>query len=354
MDYKTYFGSFREEVNTYLTKYFQNEKNNSTLITPLGTTIWQKIESFIKDGKRVRAGLVRLGYETCGGKNFKKILPVAAAIEVTHGSILIHDDIIDQDEIRHNQPTVHKQFKLIHIKKHKKGNSEHYGKSMALISGIVGYFGAIKIITDTKFPDKTKVKVLDILSSKMIETGFGEALDVDLAASETVTAKEVNKINELKTSQYTFVGPLTIGGILANANENKLQKFKSFGLPLGAAFQIQDDILGLFGDSKKTGKSAASDIKEGKNTLLYTQALKKLPPTKRKTIKNLWGNRNISDNDAQEARELIKQSGSLVYCQKKAVDHISEAKLQISNITKNKKLQEVYLSLADYIIQREK
>lgn len=354
MDYQQYFLPYTRKINQFLDRFFTEKITQSKTITPVASEIWRNIQNFISGGKRIRGGLVKLGYECFKKPDEKNLLPISAALELTHGAILIHDDIIDQSEFRHNQPTVHKKYESEHIKRYQKGSASHYGEGMAIIAGIVGYYGAISLINQSKFPPDLKLKAIDQLANFMTNTGYGEGLDVDLACRQEIKEKDVLTIHTYKTAHYTFIGPLKIGGILAGAGEKELKKFEDYGLPLGIAFQLQDDILGLFGTEEKLGKPIGDDIKEGKNTLLYTQALKGGSPSQRKKLTSLWGKKEIAFAEIEEVRKIIKETDSLDYSQKMALQLVEKGKKIVPKITDNKKLQEVFLSLADFVVQRSK
>jgi len=354
MNYREYFLPYASEIDKFLAKFFQLKIKESRKITPIAAEMWKKFEDFIAGGKRIRGGLVRLGYECFGGKNKKVILPVSTAIELTNAAVLVHDDIIDQADLRHGRPTVHRRYQKYHKEHYKKGSPLHYGESMATMVGDIGIYGAIDLISKSGFPEKAKHKVIQELIDFMIKTAYGENLDVDLACREKIKEKDITTINTLKTAYYTLVGPLKMGGILAGAENQQLKRFEDYGIPIGIAFQLQDDILGMFGSVEKLGKPVDSDIKEGKNTLLYTQALKRGNFRQQKKLMSLWGKKDITPTETEEARKIIKETGSLEYSQKLAKKLVEKGKKAVPQITKNKELQEVFLSLADFVVEREK
>lgn len=354
MDYKEYFLPYASEIDKFLAKFFQLKIKESRKITPIAAEMWQKLEDFIAGGKRIRGGLVKLGYECFGGKNGKSVLPVAAAMEITQGAILIHDDIIDQADFRHSKQTVHRRYEAYHKKNYQKRDTLHYGESMAIIVGDAGFYEAISLIEQSDFPKNLKLRAIDQLIKFMTETCYGELLDVDLGYREKISEKAIMIINTLKTAQYTLVGPLKMGGILGGAKDSQLVRFEDYGLPVGIAFQLQDDILGMYGSVEKLGKPVDSDIKEGKNTLLYTQALKRGSRLQQRKLMSLWGKKDITPVGLEEARKIIKETGSLEYSQKLARRLVEKGKKAVPKITKNKELQEVFLSLADFIVERER
>ncbi|OGY08190.1 MAG: hypothetical protein A2700_00325 [Candidatus Blackburnbacteria bacterium RIFCSPHIGHO2_01_FULL_44_64] len=355
MNYKNYFGPYTQEQNKFLKNFFKEKVRESRKIAPsVAPQIWQQFERFIEGGKRMRGGLVRLGYESFGGKKLKEIIPVSVAMELTHISLLMMDDIADQDVLRHGKDTVHISYTKFHKKNKRKGNPIRYGESMTTFAGVTGCYEAIKLIANANFDPERKTAGIAFLSNFLINTGYGQCLDIDLASRNSLSEKDITTVNRLKTAWYTIVGPLSLGAVLTGANYDNVKIFEEYGLPLGIAFQIQDDILGMFGNEKQTGKSTASDIKEGKNTLLYLWAVKKGTPKQVRSLKKLWGKKDITKAEIKEVRDIIVNSGSLVYCQKKAEKLVKEARRIVPRLTGNKSLQEVYQTLADFVIQREK
>lgn len=354
MNYKDYFTPWADKINSYLQKFFKEKELEAEIGTSVSVDLWKNLESFIVGGKRLRGGLVKLGYEIGGGKDFNEILKISAAIEILHGAILVHDDIIDQDEVRHSRPTVHKIYEKYHSANYNRGKLTHYGMSMAMMVGDAGLFEANILVAESKFPDDHKIKALRYLNRYMLETVYGESLDIDLSYRKAITEDDVSLINYLKTAKYSIIGPLCLGLILSGKDENELNSARDFGHFGGLAYQLQDDILGIFGNTEKSGKSNMSDIKEGKNTLLYIQALEMAGDADKKRLKSLWGNRDITELEADEVRKIIKNSGSVEFSRSKAVSFINEAKKNIPNITKSRNYQEVLGTLADYIINRDK
>ncbi len=355
MNFQIYLAPYIEKINHFSEEFFKSKISETKKNAPLASQIWQEIQNFTNGGKKIRGGLVKIGFDSFSGKTAdKKLLPVSTALELTHGAILIHDDIIDQSDFRHNQPTVHRQFQKYHLNNYQKGSASHYGESMAIVSGIIGYYSALSLIEKSSFTDSLKLKAISQLAEFMTTTGYGEGIDVDLSYHSEIRRQDVITIHTYKTAYYTFIGPLKIGAILAGAQNSDLKKFEDFGLPLGIAFQLQDDILGIFGNEEKLGKPVGDDIREGKNTLLLTRVLEKGNSSQIKRIKELWGKKEISIKEIEEVRDIINKSGSLAYSQKLANELAAKSQKTIFNITKDKNLQEVFLTLSAFVVKREK
>lgn len=217
--------------------------------------------SSCQGGKKIRGVLTILGYELAHLGGVKDHLPgeivkIAAAYEIMHTAILIHDDIMDQSQKRRGKPSLYKKV----------------GVSKAITLADYGFFLAIKLISESKFPDKYKTQALKLFAQVMMDTAVGQIMDLE-GLDKIATAK-------LKTAQYTIAGPLKLGAVLAGVKSDLLNKLDQFGENLGIAYQIQDDILdGQAGDNAK------------EKALEYTMRAKKLIPeiTGDKKITELLG-----------------------------------------------------------------
>lgn len=295
-------------------------------------------------GKMLRGCLVKLGYEIASGKSTADILNAAAAIEIFQTSILAHDDIIDLSPTRRGKPTIYKSL-----------GGDHYAISQTICLGDIGFFLAVKQISESNFNPKNKVKAVSYFSDMMIQTGLGQMLDIELPRiPKFMTEDAVLQIHRLKTSYYTFVYPFKIGAILGGAKPILLKNFESFGENLGLAFQIQDDILGVFGNEDILGKSAISDIVEGKNTLLYTFARKHADKKQLEILMNFYGKGEITKKQHELIKDVFVKSGSLEYSKKRVLYYSQVAKEIIPIITKIKSQQIMLTDLADYLVNREK
>ena len=177
--------------------------------------------------------MVKLGYELAGGTPNLEILKIGAALEILHAALLIHDDIADQSLTRRDQPSLYQAF-----------GGDHYGISQAINIGDIALLLPVRIITESSFLGEYKLKALSYLSRIIINTGWGQVLDVEMTQKGTdVTEEDINFININKTAKYTIAGPLQIGAILSGAEEKLISSLGEFGENLGIAYQIKDDIL---------------------------------------------------------------------------------------------------------------
>ncbi len=308
-----------------------------------------------RGGKRLRGALLYYSYLMFGGRDMDKILKAAAFIELIHIYILIMDDVIDQDNVRHSVPTVHKVFNDYHLKNFKLKDSYHFGESIAICAGITLNHVAENILFNAGFDPKLVIKALKSFNKGLAYTGFGEALDIVAEVKDSITERDAIQINLLKTAKYTYENPLHIGAILAGAKVKDLEALSEYAIPAGIAFQIQDDILGMFGDAKKLGKPEDSDLKEGKRNVLIIGTLRMANATQRKRFLELLGNPNISKSELEEARTIIKDCGAFDYAKEKAKAYVRKAQATISTNHSHWETEgrEFIEGIADYMINRE-
>jgi len=304
-------------------------------------------------GKRARAAFMYYGYLAAGGKNKKEIIKTSVSIELIHTFLLIHDDIIDRDGLRHGVKTIHVHYGEMAKRYFKNKDAAHFGNSMAIIMGdMLGALGN-QVLFESKFDSALIIKALQKLQGIIAFTVIGEAEDVIIENRGRATEKEIFRMYENKTAKYTIEGPLHLGAILAGADKKLLEALSAYSIPAGIAFQIQDDILGVFGVSKKTGKPVGSDVRQGKQTILVAKTLEKANRAQKAIIKNCLGNDNMTQADLEQFRKVIIETGSLEYAQKLANKLIVEAKEKIEKVVMKKEAKNFLLGIADYMLNRE-
>lgn len=349
---RAYLKDYVSKTEPILAKFFDQKIKEAAEISPINTEMMRRYKDFMKGGKKLRGALVKLGNECFNGKNEKAILQASIAMEIIQSFLLIHDDIMDQDELRRGKPTIHHQFETIHKQKYKKGDSSHYGICLGIVLGDTSFSLAIGILCASSLPDKVKIRALDLLNKILLNTTYGQALDVTYECFETITYEDVLRVHTHKTAYYTITGPLSIGAALAGAENNQIEKIKHFGQPIGIAFQIRDDILGMYSDEKTLGKPVDSDIREGKNTLLIVKALELANKKDKEFLQSHYGKTNLSKRNVEKIRKIIKDTGSLEYSNQLGWQLVQEGKSFIPEITTDPSLQKILASFADFMMER--
>lgn len=298
----------KSKINKQL-KLFLKSSTHTSRIDKLNPLISQSIKEFImRDGKRIRPIFFLLAYKAYSKK---KALPVSIiqtslAFELLHDFLLVHDDIIDNSKTRRGKPTMH-----IVLKKSLK-LSESTCKDLSIVIGDIIYAMSIEAFLSAKLGQEIQNKALKVFLNSTMLTGTGEFIDVlnGFTPLNTIKLKDIRLNYLLKTAEYTFKSPLVCGSIIAGAPKTEIAKVALLGELLGEAFQIQDDLLGLFGQSQKIGKSVLSDIIEAKKTLPIFLAYKKASAKDRAFIKNCLGNQDLRIKDLEQIRKIVNKTGA--------------------------------------------
>lgn len=254
----------RAEVEERLVRLCDERISQAAEVGDRYVLLWKKIKTIVlRGGKRIRPYLVMVGY----GKYSESMLSVAVAQELVHIAMLIHDDIIDQDFIRHGGKNISGEYRDAYSKYLDRIPATHYANSAALMAGDALISESYLQINTAQFSQNIQAQLINRLGRSIFEVIGGELLDVEAAFVNDV-AFDPLKIYRYKTASYSFIGPLLSGAICAGADGDTLQMLERFAEKIGVAYQLQDDLLGVFGDEKETGKSTLSDLREGKQTLL--------------------------------------------------------------------------------------
>ena len=284
------FGVIKEAIDANIDKVLDEEISNA-----LNSDIkksFEELKRLSKGGKRIRGMLIKIG-QLLNGVDDDSYLPLATAFEIFQTAVLIHDDIIDEADERRGLPTITKL------------NEGHNGVSKAICIGDLGFFLSYKLINESEFDDTIKTKLLEYYTKTIYNTVIGEIIDVELPLKDfkyhlNMDEKEIYDIYVNKTSWYTFIGPLLLGAISANMEEEKLNKLIDIGINLGIAFQIKDDLLGLYSTNNEMGKTL-NDIKENKQTIIYKYAIDRADEKEKEIINSLYG----KDNNEQDTKKLL-------------------------------------------------
>ena len=283
------------------------------------------LEILSRGGKRIRGALTILGYEMVGGQDRKMIMQAAMAVEMIHAYILIIDDIADRSPTRRGGPTAHEALAAYHKKRAWADDSKHFGESMAMNAALTGNHAAQMLLANLDVDAELLVKAISVLNYAMVTTGHGQFNDIFNEVTGEVTERDVDNVLEWKTAHYTLLNPLTFGMCLAGVGCGPTDAIATYSLEAGRAFQITDDILGVFGEEFESGKSPLDDIREGKRTILTVHALQNASQTDKNFLMQMLGNSRLTSVEFKRCKEILVESGSLEYAQDRAEKHIQEA-----------------------------
>jgi geranylgeranyl diphosphate synthase, type I len=348
-----YLKQKKQDVDMSLDLFIDSKITELSSIHELGGKALERLKIFGKRGKGIRGVLTVLGAELYGNKD-NGILTVASAMELIHSSLLIHDDIIDDDEMRRGFPTIFKQYsddgERLNLKKPK-----FYGQSMGICAGDIGLYFAILQISESDIEITTKNHLISLITSEISKTAVAEMMDVLFGfSSEETQAADIQTVYLYKTGRYTFSLPLMLGGIYAGKALSELKTVEEYGEHLGIVFQIVDDWLGLFADEAELGKPIGSDIRENKKTLIRQMLFSKVGNEDKKTLENIFGKEHLTIEDIQIVRKAILLNGI-----KNDIDIIITEKSEkalalVETLEVESKYKEILKSLVEYNIKRSK
>jgi geranylgeranyl diphosphate synthase type II len=310
----------RELVDDVLSLYFSEQIDKAREIDPQYELLWQVVQKLSSaGGKRLRPYVALLTYQAFSDKPVEDVVQVAAALELLHLGMLIHDDIIDRDYIRYGVENVSGQYNSIYAS-FLPDDSErrHFSDSASMLAGDLLLLGGQDLLLESSTEDSVLRDVARIYNHAVFVVAGGELLDTESAFRpfETVDALSISRT---KTAHYSFVTPLLMGARLADVSAPIRAQLESFGEKLGIAYQLVDDLLGVFGSEDVTGKSALNDLREAKHTLLI-EAFKRRASSEQKTqFDELFGSKSLTQESALVLRSQLVDSGA-----KQEVDEIIE------------------------------
>ena len=286
-------------------------------------------------GKRMRPAVTIVTAGAVEGDR-KKAIPLAVAIEYIHNFTLVHDDLMDGDEVRRGMTTSHVK----------------YGMPTAILAGDALFAKAFQIIAELDVPDDVLRKVLKLVSQSVWDLARGQQMDINNENGEEVSMEEYIETIRLKTS-VLFAAGAAGGALVGGADDKTVKAIHEYAMSLGVAFQMFDDVLGIMGDEKKTGKSVGNDIRKGKSTVMVTHALKNIKdPKVMKEFRGILGNLKASEKDILKARQILVDTGSIKYAMDLADDYTLKAISKLK-VLKDGKDKDFLVELAKYAMARE-
>ena len=346
-------------INDFLSKYLLNTKKS--FANKYGPYSNQSFSEFcsvaLRGGKRIRGSLVLQSYKLHGGQDFTTALTLASAIELIHAYLLVVDDFCDESDTRRGMPSANKALELIHRSKHWKGDSSHFGDSIAVNAGLLGKELANNLILSMPINPEVKVNILLNLTESLIITGHGQINDIYNEVLPKVSDTMIQNVLSWKTGYYSFYNPIEAGALLAQPDYQADKNLIDYSIALGNAFQIKDDVIGIYGENKKTGKSNLDDIKEGKMTILYKKGIDLSGPGEQKYLKEMLGNTKINQTDLIKIRGILSACGALDETNKIIKDNIAAAIKSLSKVKKNNAINfeslDFFKDLCTLVAQRE-
>ena len=309
-----------DSINDELKKIFDEEIEKSKSIHPSYERLWRSLESIaLGGGKRLRPRLLL----QVAGRTDTSAVNAAVAHELLHIATLIHDDIVDNDDVRHGKKNLVGLYKDFYRDASDNVDSAHFARGAALIGGDLLLSYSHRLITKSGFSLETTLQLQELLYRSVFEVIGGQIMDTEAPFMDEYY--EPITIYKYKTASYSFVGPILSGATIAGLDKSTMDALEEYGNALGIAFQLRDDDLGVFGDSSATGKSTSQDLREGKKTKLVELFKERADHTELTSFMESFGSRSASDESIQVLRDMLISSGT-----RSSHDELIEAYLQRS------------------------
>jgi len=348
---------YREKLSSFITKYLDEKEKDFLQVNEWGVDSIRRLREYSLNGKLVRGCLIIMSnnmFSKYDEENELNALKAAAAIELIHSALLIHDDIMDRDDIRRGHPAIHYQYQTLAIQ-NDFHNPRHFGLSMGICVGDISLFLAMGLISSIVTDEKMKVEVEKVFFDTICKVGLAQMQDVNFEyLKNDVSETEILSVYRYKTARYTFSLPLMIGALLSGCSMNIVQKLGVIGEDMGIVFQIKDDELGIFADEKDFGKSIGIDIRDNKKTIYRHYLMSESQESELHILDKIFGNQEITDADVQLVRDMIVDKGIRDEVIHKIQSLESNSRKLIDELDISLESRKILLSILYYNVNRKK
>lgn len=310
---RTAFAPVIDPLEVVLGRFVAEQRADLVGIDPSLAEVGDEIERLIAaGGKRLRPAFVYWGHRATGADHDPEVLLPAGAVELLHTFALLHDDVMDRSAVRRGQPSGHAALAARHRAEGRSGDSEWFGMSAAVLAGDLTFVWADELFEAAALPAEAMALARRTFTKLRSEVVAGQYLDLGLAASRQGGERAAHQVALLKSARYTVTRPLLLGADLAGGPDPQVEHaLRTYGDAVGVAFQMRDDVLGLFGDPAETGKGVLDDLREGKRTLLYLRALRLATPEQRAVLTARLGDPDLDEAGAERIRHVVAATGAL-------------------------------------------
>ncbi|MDE1820371.1 MAG: polyprenyl synthetase family protein [Euryarchaeota archaeon] len=349
--------AMRKPVEGLLRQHFRALRKEARRLHPDLPLFVDAVEEFtLRGGKRFRACLLLAGYHLAGGRELRKALPAAAALEAFQSWMLIHDDIMDHGETRRGGPTLHVSLAKLHGSRRLSGSDADFGEAMAITLGDLLEPSTMDLFLSCRCPDGRVRSLLEEYRKMTRATAFGQVLDVlnGVRPVQKVREQDVLTVHRLKSAVYTVSSPLRMGAILGGASTSTLRMLQVVGDDLGVAFQLRDDILGAREVPGEEAEKSANDLYEGKRTLLVVHGWAHAGRDGREALSKVLGNALASPESFDEALTVLEEAGSFDYSEKRIRELVAKAERGIASSSLSTEGKDLLRGIGTVLTERKK
>ncbi|QSB17184.1 polyprenyl synthetase family protein [Natronosporangium hydrolyticum] len=320
-------------MDAALAEFLRGQRERAGSLDAATTTLVAAAESFVlTGGKRLRPAFAYWGYRAAGGDDSDALVATVAALELVQASALVHDDVMDDSDTRRGAPAAHRRFAAEHQAAGWLGDPTDYGTAVAVLLGDLYLVWSDELLHTGGLSPTTLARARPVFDQMRTEVTLGQYLDVLTQATGEPSVDRALSVARLKSAKYTVERPMLLGAALADASPAVQAAYSGYGLPLGEAFQLRDDVLGVFGDPARTGKPAGDDLREGKRTFLVAAAYEGADPATRELLTRRLGDPALDEAGVQELREVIIKTGALERTESRIIELTEAARAALASV----------------------
>ncbi|HEX6968531.1 MAG TPA: polyprenyl synthetase family protein [Micromonosporaceae bacterium] len=337
----------RPRIDKALAEFLAAQRGRLAAIDDALLSVADAVEAFVlRGGKRLRPAFGYWGYRGAGGTDSDQVVASVAALEFVQASALIHDDLIDRSDTRRGEPALHRRFAAEHRAAGWRGDPDAFGDSAAILLGDLCLVWSDEMLHTGGLAPATVARARPVFDEMRTEVTAGQYLDVLTQVTGDTSVERAGKVARYKSAKYTVERPLLLGAALAGAPAAITAAYSAYGLPLGEAFQLRDDVLGVFGDPAQTGKPAGDDLREGKRTYLVAAALEAADEAARAVLARRLGDPRLDQDGVEQLREIIADSGALARTERRIARLTDQALTALTGVELDGEAYEVLVDLA--------
>ncbi len=311
----------RARIDRALGAFLARQRGGLTHVDDALLRLTDALEALVLGGgKRLRPGFAYWGYRAAGGEDAEEVITALAALELVHASALIHDDVIDGSHPRRGGPSAHLRFALLHKESGWRGDPAAFGTAAAILLGDLCLVWSDEMLHASGIDPVTLARARPVFDEMRTEVTVGQYLDIHTQATGDTSTRRASLVARYKSAKYTVERPLLIGAALADAPASIARAYSEYGLPLGEAFQLRDDVLGVFGDPAVTGKPAGDDLREGKRTYLVAAAFEAAGSAGRYELEAGLGDPALNSAGINRLRDIITDTGALARTERRIAE----------------------------------
>ena len=352
-------GEWRGEVDAAIERTLAELTASLDVVGPAAEDLTVAIGHATEGGKRVRSTMLIASHQAHSGEHHDAAVTLAAALELFHGAALLHDDVLDESDTRRGAPSAHRAIEALHAERGWHGDAAAFGRAGAILAGDLALMASFRALQSAagRLRERSRERVVASFLTMSDLVTAGQYLDMrtathpldDLPNQEA----DIRATMRAKTASYTCEGPLALGAAVAGASDHRIAAIREVVVPLGIAFQLRDDVLGLVGTAA-TGKPAGDDVREGKRTLVLFLAWTAASETQRAAIRRATGVRDASAADVRAAIEAIEATGAIDAVEREIAATAAAARSGLAGLGLVPAYARVLDDIAAYVVARDR